>query len=102
MDTSILLLRSMLESCRARLATLGEDMQSPLMEQAVLVLQVTSKELPPGYTITHDVASGRYFPRKNAQLIRQEGEPLWYTDETNARIYCWEQASPGKVTHCPL
>jgi hypothetical protein len=102
MDKDKLLLRSTLESCRAQLALLGVDAQSPLMEQVVFVLLATSDELPQDYSFTHDVASGWYFPRKNGQLLRPEGEALWFADETDARIYCWEQAIPSPFHGAPL
>lgn len=94
MDKDILLLRSMPERCRARLALLEVDMQSPLVSQVTFVLLVTSGELPPGYAILHDVDSGRYIPRKDGQIIWEKGETVWYADETDARIYCWEQVTP--------
>ncbi len=72
------------------------------MEQVVFVLLATRDELPRGYTITHDIPSGRYFPRKDGQLLRSEGEALWFSDETDARIYCWEQSAPSHFDEASL
>ena len=92
MEKAILLLRSTLESCRAALVTQGVDPKSLLMEQVTFVLLVTSEDLPTGYTISHDVASGRCFPRKDGQLMYLQGEPVSYTRDFDARVYCWETA----------
>jgi hypothetical protein len=67
-------------------------------EHAAFALRVTSDALPPGYSITHDIASGRYFPRIMDYLFPGKDDWTSFASDFEARLFCWEKhESAGKV-----